>query len=581
MIREKLAKYIASGIEKLQKAAKLPADLNFAIHVEKTKAEFGDYSSNIAFALAKKAGRDVVEVAHELSDAIAEQSGDEVDGITIVNGHINFTLKTEYVKNELKKIAKDDNYGTLRTFKGKKVMVEYTDANPFKPLHIGHMMTNAIGETIANLYEASGAEVIRANYYADVGIHVAKAVWSMRQNKDSMPGDDANMATKIKYLGDCYISGNAKYESDESAKKEIEEINKKIYERSDGEIMDLYEEGKRWSLEYFDTIYRRLGSRFDRFFPESEVSGIGLELVKQHPQVFAQSEGAIVFPESISGLHTRVFVNKMGLPTYEAKELGLNKLKFDLFGPDKSIVVTGNEIKEYFEVLKKAMEIVIPEAGKNTIHLPHGMLKLTTGKMASRKGNIITAEKLINDVKAIIRERIREMEELSDEEKEEIAENVAIAAIKYSILKQGIGRDIIFDPQKALSYDGDSGPYLQYTYARLANIVLKAGIEDGISESQKKADIGLIEDETEFDIAKHLLDFPYSVGLSLERHAPNHLALYLYELANKINKFYERVRVLEDENTKRKDARLAFIETVMSVMARGLGILGIKTLHRM
>src|SRR3989344_1244130 len=403
--------------QKIQQLIKDAAGID--AEVVKPKSDFGDYA---VFAR---------DNAQAIIEKLKTQSIPEIDRIEVKGGYINFFLSANFLHKELERMSVENCKSKIENWAHRTVMVEYTDPNPFKLFHIGHMMSNAIGEVIARLYEASGAKVLRVNWQGDIGMHVAKAVWA--------DGD--------------YAKGSKAFDEDQEEKKEIEELNKKIYDRSDPEINKRYDEGRKASLEYFEKQYVRLGTKFVHYFFESEEVSGGLKSVREHPEVFVKSKGAIVF----HGEHTRVFINSQGLPTYEAKELGLNKKKFELYHPDLSLIVTGNEIKEYFKVLMKAMELVMPDVAAKTKHIPHGMLRLPTGKMSSRTGSVITADELIGKVK----------EKTGSEE-------VAIGAIKYAILKQGIGGDIVFDMEKSVAVQGDTGPYLQYTYARMQSILRKS-----------------------------------------------------------------------------------------------------------
>lgn len=514
------------------------------IVVEKPKSDFGDYATNIAFLLKIP--------AENLATKISAKLPPEIDRVEAKGGYVNFFLAPTFVQQELAHMQ-DDTWCMIHDLDDQTVIVEYIDANPFKLIHIGHLMTGTIGEAIARLFEMSGARVVRATYEGDAGLHVAMAVWGMRQGKD--------------FLGPAYAFGSKAYNEDPETKKEIEDINKKIYDKSDPEINKLYQEGRQGSLDYFETIYKRLGTKFDQYFFESEMGPKGLEIVRVHKEIFEESDGAVVFRGEKYGLHTRVFINSQGLPTYEAKELGLAEAKWSQFHPDVSIVVTGNEINEYYRVLLKTMELLNMELATRTKHLGHGMLRLPTGKMSSRTGDVITAEYLIDEVKKIIAEKATTpLEDAS-------IESIAIGAIKYSILKQGPGRDIVFDFDKSLSVQGDSGPYLQYTYARLHSILEKSQIAN--TKSQTNINYQLLNEQTELALIKHLMEFPDIIRQSREMYAPNYLALYLYELANKANAFYENVRVLPDDNTDRLNARLVLVQTTASILSRGLGILGI------
>jgi arginyl-tRNA synthetase len=567
VIKEKIEKLISSILMKLEAE-------DLAFNIEKPRKDLGDFSCNVAFLLAKQLGKNPKEAADMVASEINKDMPEELEKIEVVNGYINFFLKQEYLQKELLKIAEDKNFGVNDTLKGKTVMVEYTDPNPFKLFHIGHLMSNTIGESVARLYEASGAKVIRANYQGDVGLHVAKAVWGMLSNDkefEDISATDVTLNQRIDYLGKKYAFGATSFEAEERVKNEVQEINEKIYNHSDKEIDKLYNWGKKISLEYFETIYNKLGTKFNEYFFESERGKEGLEMVLENPKIFKKSDGAMIFKGEDYGLHTRVFVNSKGLPTYEAKELGLNKKKFELYPLDLSIIITGNEIDEYFKVLLKVMELIMPEVAEKTVHVSHGMLRLPTGKMSSRTGDVITAESLIDETKSRLKEKSGKEIELTEEEKEVNSEEVAIGAIKYSILRQAPGHDIIFDFDKSLSLEGDSGPYAQYAYARLRSILSKAENHDF-----KSADTAMLKETSELGLIKQLLDFPEVVKESSENLAPHHLIQYVHELASAANYFYESIRILTDEDIPRRQARLVLVETVAATLKTGLTLLGIK-----
>jgi arginyl-tRNA synthetase len=439
-------------------------------------------------------------------------------------------------------------------------------------------MSNAIGESLSRLHEAAGATVIRANYQGDIGLHVAMSVWAMHRGGLTMPAEDAPIAEKTAYLGRAYAAGSKAYRSETEpnpAKAEIETVNKALYEHSDPELSALYHKGRAWSLEYFEEIYARLGTKFARYFFESEVGGEGKELVMKHPEIFPESDGARVFHGEPYGLHTRVFVNSRGLPTYEAKELGLNKRKFELYPDlDRSIIVTGNEIADYFKVLLKAMELVVSQAAAKTRHVAHGMLRLPTGKMSSRTGDVVTADSLIEQTK----EKIGQYQKERTDPDTDTLEQVAIGAIKYSILKQNPGQDIIFDFEKSLSVQGESGPYLQYTHARFSSVLRKAS-EEGIDFAV--ADAAELSSEAELACMRKIVQFDDAIALGVETLASSHVARYLFELANLANKFYELMPVMKEERTAVRLARLLLVSRITETLAQGLHILGIQAPARM
>lgn len=550
-MQEKIESIVKKALEKSGISAKM-------VHVE-YPADFshGDYSTNVAMQYAPQAKKSPKKFAQELIRYIERNLPKEIEKAEVAGpGFINFYLSKDFFAENIEKILdKKNEYGKNALLKNKKVIIEYTDPNPFKEFHIGHLMSNAIGESLARIIEFSGAEVRRANYQGDVGLHVAKAIWGKIQKPNVL-------------WGEAYAYGAQNYEKN---KKEIDEINKKIYKKSDPEINALYEEGKRESLSGFKKIYEMLGTKFDYYFFESETGPIGLEIVKKYKNIFEKSDGAIVFrgEKFDASLHTRVFVTKEGLPTYESKELGLAKIKYEKYPYDISFVVTGNEVKDYFRVVHKAMEQVFPELAEKTKHIPHGMLRLTTGKMSSRTGEVISVENLLNDVKIRV---LQKMKDNDVPEKEKIADHVAVGAVKYSILKQAAGNDIIFDFDKSLSFEGDSGPYLQYTHARACSLMTKAK-DAGIKMSFKK-----MPEKIE-DIERFLERFPHIVERAYAEQEPHYITTYLIELAGSFNTFYAHERIVD--GGEHAPYRLALTEAVSIVLKNGLWLLGIEAPERM
>lgn len=543
------------GIEKQEVTLEHPAELSH-----------GDYSTNVALVCAKSLKQKPREAAEQIVRYIELQKIPDVEKVEVAGpGFINFHLSKEFFIEAVKGI--DTDFGRNKNLTGKKVMVEYTDPNPFKEFHIGHLMSNAIGESISRLIEFQGAEVKRACYQGDVGLHVAKALWGALQESANvrLPG----IGTGV-FWGQAYVLGSEKYETDPHAKKEIEEVNKKVYDRSDETINKLYDQGREVSLLIFDTIYKRLGTTFDYSFFESETGAFGKKIVEEFlgKGVFEKSDGAIIFPGEKHGLHTRVFINSQGLPTYEAKELGLAKIKYGAYPYDQSIVITANEINEYFKVLLCALHLIFPELAKKTKHLSHGMLRLPSGKMSSRKGNVITGEGLITQVEKLVQERLKERD-MPESEKEKVAEMVAIGAIKYSILRQAIGGDIIFDFEKSISFEGDSGPYLQYACVRAQSVLEKAKAEQIQSWDGKK--IGLWETTT---LEKLLYRFPEVVRRAGSEYEPHHIVTYLTELAGVFNSWYAGGKIVDASN-QTSPYKVALTQSFTIVMKNGLWLLGI------
>jgi arginyl-tRNA synthetase len=551
-MKETIEKLVRDGLhmlaEKLEQAPRDEKKGREEIVVEHpTDLKNGDFTTNAALITARQFKRSPQEIAGLLVDYINAHKGSQIERVeTAGPGFINFYLSKDFYRKSIKEILEQStDYGRNDLFGGEKVIVEHTDPNPFKVLHIGHLMPMTIGTAIANLFRWNGAEVKEACYQGDVGLHVAKAVWAIRNGKSE----------------NAYVAGNKAYEEDPDAKAQIIEINKALYKRIDPELNKIYDAGRKASLEYFETVYKKLGTKFDLYFFESETAKIGEHVVREHlGEVFTESDGAIVFhaEKYDPSLHTRVFINRDGLPTYEAKELGLAKLKFQKFPYTKSIVVTGNEIKEYFRVLLAAMKFVYPDLRNMTKHLPHGMLRLPSGKMSSRTGDVIEVEELLMDIENSIKENGNTP-----------TNEIAVAAIKYMILKSSIGGDIVFDFEKSVSTEGDSGVYLQYAYSRANSLLEKAG-KSGDADAERV---------TTHEVEKLLYRFPDIVKRAGRDYAPHYITTYLIELAGSFNNFYAHEQVIGD--SPEALYRLAIVEAFKIVLKNGLTILGIPTQDRM
>ena len=541
----------------------------------------GDYSTNVSLAIAKSIERNPKELAEKIVVEINRLNVDKnIEKIEVAgNGFINFYLSRKFFGRSIEEIVnKAENFGKNKTLEGKKIMVEYTQPNPFKPFHIGHLMSNAIGESISRLVEFSGADTARANYQGDVGLHVAKAIWGLLQK--GMPEEHFSNTAKAQYIGECYAFGAGEYETDTKTKLEIDEINKKIYTREDEKIDDIYNWGFKITMEAFEDLYKMLGTKFDFYFLESAMADIGREIVENNMgRIFEESDGAVVFKaekynkEGQPKLHTRVFITSQNLPTYETKELGLTAEKFKT-EPEMnlSIVVTASEQMDYMRVVQKAISLIHPEFENKMLHITHGMMRLSTGKMGSRKGNAITGESLLNDARDAILEKMTDRE-FSNDDREKIATDVGVAAIKYSILKQGIGGDIIYDFEKSISVDGDSGPYLQYSYARANSILEKAQKENILPDPHA------FPPEI-FEVEKLLYKFPEIVLRSAQEYEPHYIANYLIEVARAYNSFYGNNMIVDKED-KTSSYKVALTYAFSFVMKTGLHLLGIEAPNKM
>lgn len=568
MIETKLQKAVAGalkkqGIKRPKVVIEHPADFRL-----------GDYATNAAMAYGKKLKISPLDLARKLVEDIKTADLSEVEKIEIAGfGFINFFLTRDFFAGQVKShlnLEKSKKKG-----RSQKVVVEYTDPNPFKELHIGHLMNNIIGEALAGIYQDQGAEVKRACYSGDVGLHVAKAIYgiSHRPWRFFILLFFGRLTGRVNFLGQAYQAGQGKYEEDGEAKKEIDEINKKIYEGQGRWINFLYRIGRKWSLAYFKKQYELLGTEFDFYFFESQTGGFGMELVREHLSrgVFRESRGAIIFPGQEYGLHDRVFINSAGLPTYEAKDLGLAKIKYDTYPYDRSIIVTNKEVEEYFKVVLKALGLIWPDLESKTTHVPHGTLRLPEGKMSSRAGTIITAERLIKDVTDRLDKKMSDRP-WSRAYRREIASIVAVSAIKYTVLRQAPGRDIVFDFGQSLSLEGDSGPYLLYTLVRARSVLAKVKTEP---------DPGRVEPASEiFDLERLLYRFDEVLARAKADHAPHYLTNFLVDICASFNAFYARHKII-DSRDEDSDYKVLLTKSFARVLERGFRVLGFKVPEQM
>ncbi|MFT5036821.1 MAG: arginyl-tRNA synthetase, partial [Candidatus Azotimanducaceae bacterium] len=528
----------------------------------------GDYTCNVAMAAAQKLSKNPREVAEEITLKLEGQI-EYVEKISVAGpGFINIHLSRDFFTTEISRANElGEDWGKNTLFEGKTVVVEYTDPNPFKEFHVGHLFTNSVGESIARLFMVSSADTKRVNYQGDVGMHVACVLWGMEKL-----GYAGTYDFTAQELGKAYAHGATAYKDDETAQVEIRYINKAVYERTDPVTNALYDKGRQISLDYFESVYAVLDTNFDHYFFESEAGPRGKELVAAHADIFPESDGAHVFKGEDHGLHTRVFLNSEGLPTYEAKELALAKMKEETVGAyDLSIISTSNEITEYFKVLKKAMSFVYPELEKKTEHIGHGTVRLSSGKMSSRTGEIIRALDFIDEIAAAVEQKMTDAGTVDVDR--QLAQSIAVGAIKYATLKGNILQDTVFDKDQALSFEGASGPYLQYTHARICSLLTKAekvGVKPSITHAP----------DIPYEVERVLYRFPEVIEEAVTAREPHKVVTYLTELAGLFNTFYAHEKIA-DPADEFAPYKAAVAEAVGQTLKNGLWVLGIKAPERM
>ena len=549
----------------IKQAVKVLFNLSVDVDLSRPDPEHGDFATNVALQLAKQVGKNPREVAEQLVAELQNKLGDQVSEITIAGpGFINIRLSDQALLAVLQ-----SSTNLEQSQAGKVTIVEYSDPNPFKVLHVGHLYDCVTGESIAKLQEAAGATVHRVNFGGDVGLHVGKTMWAILQalggeNPEAL--QDIPKEERATWLSQRYVEGTNAYEDDEAAKQTIISYNKQIYQihtddDHESPFAQIYWETRKWSYDYFDAFYDRVGTKFEKYYPESVTAPAGLQAVKDQlaKGVFKESDGAVVFDGEAEGLHTRVFINSNGLPTYEAKDIGLALCKWQDYQFDLNIISTGNDIVEYMKVILAALGKFEPKLAERTKHITHGMVKMSGGvKMSSRKGNILMAVDVLDMAVEATKNAGREPNE-----------DIVQGAVKYAFLKSRLGGDIHFDIDESVSLEGNSGPYLQYAHARAKSILGKSD-KSAVEPTEIQAG--------ERPLIAKINEFTEVVAKATQELAPHLICTYLYELAQVFNRFYEQNRVVGDP---REAERLYLVSQYATVLKTGLELLGIHAPEKM
>jgi arginyl-tRNA synthetase len=545
-----------------------------AIELSRPDEQFGDFASNIALKLAgqqsSQPSQNPRQIAEQIAADLRQRLADTVSEVSVAGpGFINLRLSDAALRAAAQAQPS-------KAWAGKTVVTEYSDPNPFKVLHVGHLYTSVVGDAISNLLALAGAEVHRVNFGGDVGLHVGRTMWAILQELGGEYPEklaDIPQDGRAEWMASAYVRGTQAYDDDPEAKQQIIELNKRVYQLHaendhDSAFSRVYWTCRQWSYDYFDAFYERIGSYFEKYYPESQNAPLGLETVKAHiaDGVYTESDGAVVFKGEPYGLHTRVFINSEGLPTYEAKDVGVAIAKWQDYHFDESVIITGNDITEYMKVVIKSIEQFEPELAKRTRHLTHGNVKLAGGvKMSSRKGNFLRAVDVLDMVADVQQAATGNSDSAT-----------VLAAIKYAFIKPRMGADIIFSPEESVSVEGNSGPYLQYAHARARSILRKAADAVGDAVGDVEATAALEPDER--SLLRKIAEYPDVIDKSLAELLPHHICTYLYELAQTFNRFYEKNLVVGDP---RQALRLQLVEQYANTLKAGLELLGIAAPDKM
>ncbi|MCK4923301.1 MAG: arginine--tRNA ligase [Bacteroidales bacterium] len=567
------------------------------IQLQKTRKDFtGDYTL-VVFPLVKMARKSPENTAEEIGNYLQNLLA-EIESYNVIKGFLNFTITPEYWNNFLFEIGAEKNYGINPIDKGKpSVMVEFSSPNTNKPLHLGHIRNNLLGYSISNILEASGRKVIKVNLVNDRGIHICKSMLAWQKaGKNETPSEDKK---GDKLVGEYYVAFDKAYKAElaELEKKGLskEEAEKKSplmletremlrkWEAGDQEVLELWKTMNSWVYEGFDKTYKTMGVSFDKIYYESDTYKLGKELVEEglKNSVLSQKSDKSIWADlTEDGLDSKLLLRADGTSVYMTQDLGTARQRFKDFNIDKHIYVVGNEQNYHFQVLALILKKLGFEWAEKIFHLSYGMVELPEGKMKSREGTVVDADDLMNDMIVTAKDMSEEMGKLSEiqeEEKELIYRQVGLGALKYFILKVDPKKNMTFNPTESIDFNGNTGPFIQYTHARIRSILRKAEAEGVISSNSSDHK----PEEKEISLIKLLFDFPDIIESSAREMSPALIANYMYEIAKEFNQFYHDHSILKAESETIKEFRLALAEVCSHVIKSGMGLLGIEVPERM
>lgn len=568
-INNKIKKEIVSLLGKQQIKIK-PEDLEIP-----PSAEMGDWGFP-CFNLAKKLKKSPMEAAKELAEIIKPQG--LIISIKNVGPYLNFTIDTFLVSQlVLKEInAKKNKYGQSKSGKSQRVMIEYSQPNTHKELHVGHLRNICIGSSLVNIYKSCGFKVISANYIGDTGAHVAKSLWYLQNftNESDIPHDKRERG---EFLGQTYTQAIAKLGEHPEAKVQAQEILKKL-EAGDKSLITLWKQTRQWSVDLFNEIYKELGVKFDVIFYESEEEKAGKKMVPKLLKFpfIKKSEGAIIADLAEFNLGVLVLIRQDGTALYGIKDIPLAVKKFKKYWVKKSLYVIDTRQSQYLQQIFKILELI--GFKKQMSHVPYEFVQLKSGIISSRTGNIVTYEEFkAAALNKALAETKKRHSDWPQNKVEEVSQKIVLAALKFGLLKNGNDKVITFDIEEALDTQGFTGPYLQYTLARINSIFRKAS---GYNQKIIKPDYRNLAANIEKALIKELVKYPEVLAEIIKTNDPSALAQYLFQLAQDFNAFYHELPVLQAE-PEIKIARLDLIKGVKHVLINGLELLSLPLLEEM
>src|SRR5574344_561263 len=579
------------------------------VQLQKTKAEFEGHLTVVVFPFVKAARKSPEQVGTELGQYLTEHVGDVVAKFNVVKGFLNLVINDASWITLLNQIHAEERFGFQPvTVKSPLVMIEYSSPNTNKPLHLGHVRNNLLGAALARIVEANGNKVVKTNIVNDRGIHICKSMlawlkWgngetpqSSGKKGDHLIGDyyvafDKHYRQECDELAKQYVSeGMGEEEAKEKAKQEaplIKEAHNMLvkWEKNDPEVRGLWKKMNEWVYAGFDETYKMMGVSFDKIYYESETYLEGKEKVIEGLEkglFYRREDGSVWADLTAEGLDEKLLLRKDGTSVYMTQDIGTAKLRFQDYPIDRMIYVVGNEQDYHFKVLSILLDKLGFKWGKSLRHFSYGMVELPNGRMKSREGTVVDADELIAEMIKTARKTSDELgkfTDMSEEETQEIARVVGLGALKYFILKVDARKNMLFNPAESIDFNGNTGPFIQYTYARIRSILRKAEAENIIIPDTLDENMPINEKETQ--LIQLMSDFSAAVRQAGTDYSPSGIANYCYDLTKEFNQFYHDYSILHEEDVHKKLVRLVIAKNVAKIIREGMSLLGIEVPERM
>ena len=604
-IEQKIVDAVKQGIKSLYGAEVEEKQ----IQLQKTKKEFEGNLTVVVFPFVKTARKKPEDVGAELGAYLKENASDVVADFNVVKGFLNLVVSTSAWIGLLNEINGEEKFGFVApTEKSPLVMIEYSSPNTNKPLHLGHMRNNLLGSSLARIVEANGNKVVKTNIVNDRGIHICKSMlawqkWgngatpeSTGKKGDHLIGDfyvefDKHYKAECDELARQYVSeGMDEEAAKEKAKQEaplIKEAHDMLvkWEHNDPEVRSLWKTMNEWVYAGFDETYKRMGVSFDKIYYESDTYLEGKEKVMEGLEkglFYRRDDGSVWANLEAEGLDEKLLLRSDGTSVYMTQDIGTAKLRFQDYPIDKMIYVVGNEQNYHFQVLSILLDKLGFSWGKDLVHFSYGMVELPNGKMKSREGTVVDSDELMDQMVKDAYEASKEMTKkvhIPEEEAREIAEKVGMGALKYFILKVDARKNMLFNPEESIDFNGNTGPFIQYTYARIKSILRKAEDAGIVIPDTLPADTAISEKEVE--LIQKLNGFTAALRQAGQDYSPSGIATYCYELTKEYNQFYHDFHILNEEDAQKQVFRLVLSKNVAKVAQLGMGLLGIEMPERM